>query len=61
MGYIIDIKHNKNVINITFFTVLSIGFVFYNAEPNDESQFDFLLIQLQLWKLQISIELGVHK
>ena len=59
MGYILDIKKCKNGINITFFTLISFGFVFYNADDQDESQFDFVL--LQLWKLEMSLELGVHK
>ena len=61
MGYIIDIKYNKNAINLTFFKVLSFGIIFYNEDDNDESQFDFILFQIQLWKLQVSLELGVHK
>tara|TARA_R100001463_G_scaffold78410_1_gene132697 strand:- start:753 stop:938 length:186 start_codon:yes stop_codon:yes gene_type:complete len=61
MGYIIDVKHSKNAINITFFTILSIGVVFYNDDSKDKSFYDFILFQIQLWKLQISIELGVNK
>ena len=51
MGYIIDIKYTKNAINVTFFKIISLGLVFYNTREEDSDSFEFILFQIQLWKL----------
>ena len=61
MGYIIDIKYTKNAINVTFFKIISLGLVFYNTREEDSDSFEFILFKIQLWKLQVSLELGVNK